>query len=120
MHRDAFCPECRGPLDEPPARFVSATKTSSEVEPAQRRHLSEYFTMPGRILVLSTIVLAAGGPGLVIVFLHDSLPAGSYPLWFFYLPVWIMLAIVFCLATVILRQMGIQVIRTPDDRQNKN
>jgi hypothetical protein len=119
MHRDAFCSECRGPLDETPAPYVPTIEAPSEVAPVRGRHVSEYFTIPGRMLVLSTLVLAFGGPWLVVHCLHDVLPSGSYPLWFFFLPIWIVLAILFFFATVILRHMRIQVFRDPNESQRQ-
>jgi hypothetical protein len=67
--------------------------------------------MPGRILVLTTIVLAVGAPWIVFLWLHDSLTPGEYPLWFFAVPVWVALAIVLALVVALFRRLGISIVR---------
>jgi hypothetical protein len=69
-------------------------------------------------LVLTTVVLATGGPWLVIMWLHDSLTPGSYPLWFFALPIWIALAFIFAVITIVLRRLGVPIIRQSDEVEN--
>jgi hypothetical protein len=113
---DAFCSECRQPLDEPRGQPIPADLSPS-VWRERKQHASEYFTMPGRILVLTTIVLAAGGPWLVFLWLHDSLRPGRYPLWFFALPIWIGLVFLFALATAVLRWLGVSVLQQPEQSE---
>ena len=87
-------------------------------------HLARYFTLPGRILVVVTVVLGAGAPIAVFWFLHDSLRPGRYPLLFFALPVWIGLAFAFAIVVAILRRMGIPILRRQEiadsDHSGKN
>ena len=113
--RDAFCSECRGPLTETSWGADGASTSSAGVRHQHVSHISEYFTMPGRILVLITIVLAVGGPWLLIGWLYDSLPTGNYPLLFFALPIWIGLALLFALTSAVLRWLGVPVFQ---DRSN--
>jgi len=116
--RDAFCPQCRRELSENHCRPLEIEDLVERARFESGRHISEYFTIPGRILVLTTVVLAAGGPWLVFMWLRDSLTPGSYPLWFFALPIWIALAFIFALATIVLRRFGVPIIRQSDEEEN--
>jgi hypothetical protein len=78
------------------------------------RHASEYFTLPGRALVLLSILLAAGGTVGYIAWAWEGLPPGSYPLWFFALPALLAAGLFFALGTGILRWFGVKVFQDPD------
>jgi hypothetical protein len=86
-------------------------KHESESQHDAGNHLAKYFTLPGRILVVVTVILAAAAPFAVFWFLNDSLTPGKYPLWFFALPVWIGLAFVFTVVIAILRRLRIPILR---------
>ena len=84
------------------------------------KHASEYFTLPGRILVLVTLVLAVGGTCLVIVWLADSLSPGRYPIWFFAMPVLLGAGIFFALCVAILKLLGIAVFKDTDQQEDSS
>jgi hypothetical protein len=112
--QDAFCPQCRGQLSENTYTTLKIDNSVTRVQYERGRHASEYFTIPGRILVLTTIVLAVGGPWLVFMWLYDTLTPGRYPLWFFALPIWVSLAFAFALTAAVFRLFGIFVFRQPE------
>lgn len=112
--RDGYCPECRRDLSESKHSLVGVRRPGTRNRP---EHISEYFTIPDRILVLVAIVLAAGGPWLVIMWLRDSLRPGWYMLWFFALPIWTILAIVFAVTVAVCRRLGIALLKQPDDQK---
>jgi len=85
--RDGFCPECRQALDEVPGPADDrgaplAVRTSPPARP-----LLEGLSVPARIVIVLSVLLAAGGTVAYVFWAIDSLPAGRYPLWFFALPV---------------------------------
>jgi hypothetical protein len=84
------------------------------------RHVSEYFTLPGRILALATLVLAIGGPFAYFAWVMDELPAGRYPLWLFAFPVLFGAALFFAAGTVLLTKLGIKVFRNPEAAEKRN
>ena len=70
---DAFCSDCRGELAESPDNPLhpDTTYLLTGIRHVSGRHASEYFTIPGRVLVISALVLAVAGPWLVILWLRD-------------------------------------------------
>jgi hypothetical protein len=78
------------------------------------RHISEYFTLPGRVLVLLTMILAAGGMVAYIVWMWDGLPQGNYPVSFFALPVFLAATLFFALGGAVLKCFGVAVFKNPD------
>jgi hypothetical protein len=78
------------------------------------KHASEYFTLPGRVLVLLTTVLATGGTAGYIAWAWDGLPPGSYPIWLFALPVLLAAGLFFALGLGVLRYFGVAVLKDPD------
>lgn len=115
ISNDAYCSECRGRLGEATGRPGSDDTLLSGGRFVRGRHAAEYFTMPGRMLVLTTIVLAVGGPWVVFLWLHDTLTPGRYPLWFFAAPIWVALGIGFALVTALLRRLGISIVRQSEE-----
>ena len=99
---DAFCSECRCPLDEPAFQREQPVETHPR---GPARQLSEIFTLTGRILVIATILLAVGGTYGVIAFFYDTLPPGRYPLWFFGMPVWVGSGLLFVVVAGLLTRM---------------
>jgi hypothetical protein len=112
---DAFCPDCRQPVDDASGGQASPIEEHPLGETRPSRHFYEHLTLAGRILLIATLVLGVGGPWMVIFWLHDSLPPGSYSLWFFTLPVLVGSALLFGLAVYALQKLGIAVFRNPDD-----
>lgn len=78
------------------------------------KHISEYFTLPGKILALLTLVLAVGGPWVYFAMVMDELPPGSYPILFFALPVMIGAVFFFAFGAMILKYFGIAVFKKDD------
>jgi hypothetical protein len=114
---DAFCPECRGSLEE--ARIPQPT--ASEGNPLRgspvNKEVGTNLTIPGRFLILVTVVVAVVGPFLLFLCVYDSLPAGGYPLWFFGIPVWFGCVIFFIVMASILRRLGIPVLRNSENAE---
>src|SRR5579871_2050475 len=93
--RDAFCPECRSPLDSGPGQPEA---TGSSLGPqgwrlsfspnrGRPRHPLESFTLPARLVIVLSIIGAFGGTAAYLYAVSDGLAPGRYPLWFFALPV---------------------------------
>jgi hypothetical protein len=74
-------------------------------------HFSERFTLPGRILVLLSMVIGVGGTFAYIYWIIDDLPAGSYPVFMFAFPVVLGAAALFGLGVLVLRSLGISILR---------
>jgi hypothetical protein len=79
------------------------------------RHASEYFTFPGRILVLLTVLLAVGGPFAYFALVWEDLPPGSYPLLLFAMPFLILAALFFGLGVAVLRWFDVKVFKDAED-----
>jgi len=79
------------------------------------RHASEFFTYPGRILVLVTVLIAVGGPFAYFAMVWEDLPPGTYPLILFAMPFIILAAFFFGLGVAVLRWLGVKVFRNPED-----
>jgi hypothetical protein len=71
-------------------------------------HVSQYFTMPGRILVLLTIVLAIGGTWVYLIV--DLLPAGRYPIFMFSVPIYLGAGLFFLIGRFVLKCFGYSVL----------
>ena len=97
--------------DLPGARIL---ETMSE-EPRPRDPLRA-FTRAGRLLVVATIIVAAGLFYWCVMFINDYFPSGRYPLAFFLIPVFIGASIFFGIVSLILRIMGIRVWRETDKK----
>ncbi len=82
------------------------------------KHASEYFTLPGRILVLLTIFLAIGGTIGYITLVWDGLPPGNYPIILFALPVLFVAGLFFALGVGVLRYFGVAVFKDPAHSSN--
>ena len=79
------------------------------------RHPSDYFTFPGRVLSLLTLVIAVGGPFAYFAWVMDDLPPGRrYPLWFFALPVLTGAGLFFAACSALLKAIGVEVFKDPD------
>jgi len=72
------------------------------------------FTFAGRLLLVLTLIIAAGVFYWYVMFVNDNLPSGSYPVAFLLIPVVIGAAIFFIVVSLILRLAGIRVWRQPD------
>src|SRR5262249_16275525 len=70
-------------------------------------HVADYFTVPGRVLVLLTLLLAVGGTWGYVAWAWDDLPTGGYPLWLFALPVLVGSGLLFALGAAALRWFGV-------------
>lgn len=73
------------------------------------KHIAEYLTIPGRILLVLTFLLTAGGLLGYVVWVWDTLAPGSYPLFFFIFPVVCGGGLFFALGVGVLKAFGIAV-----------
>lgn len=111
--RDAFCSECRGPLDEEYGQRgepLSALEQTPSVAPqsACGNPLAS-FSFSARMVIVLALFLVLGGTAAYICWSHEKLPPGSYPLAFFLLPA-IVAAGVFCVAGLaLLRVCGVPI-----------
>jgi hypothetical protein len=112
--RDGFCGECRQELSVNSNASPMADRADAVNWYKHRRHAAEYFTIPGRILVLATITLAMAGPWLIFMWLRETLTPGRYRFSFFAIPVWTFLGVAFCITAAILRRFGIAILKKPD------
>jgi hypothetical protein len=78
------------------------------------RHPSEYFTFPGKILALLTLVIAVGGPFAYFDWIMDDIRPGTYPLWLFAMPVVLLALAFFGIGVALLRWLGIKVFKDLD------
>jgi hypothetical protein len=73
--------------------------------------ISNRFTLPGRTLVLLSIVIGVGGTFAYIYWIIDDFPAGRYPVFMFAFPVVLGTAAFFGLGVLILRSFGVSILR---------
>jgi hypothetical protein len=77
------------------------------------------FTLPARAVIVSGLFLAAGGTWAYIEWSYDSLPQGSYPLFFFAMPVLLVAGVVVGLGLLALRLLGIPIYRGLPPHQDR-
>lgn len=115
---DAYCSECRGPLgdqhDAGTGRDVGIE--CPRAEPKQYgSNPFEAFSVPTRLVIVGSIVASVCGTAIFICWIYEDLPPGSYPIWFFALPV-LMAVGLFCVACLwALRLCGIPIYRRDSD-----
>jgi hypothetical protein len=116
---DAFCSECLRSLDEelsqPIDAFSSHAPPSSglplvEKNPRGSNPL-EHFSLPARIVIVMSVIAAGAGTMAYISWVHNDLPPGRYPLWFFALPVGIAAVLLCAAGLALLRVCGVPVHR---------
>lgn len=73
------------------------------------------FTLAGRLLVIASVLVAAGITYWYVFFIHDNLPSGRYPLAFVLMPALMGAGLFFGLVSLILRRCGIEVWKKPED-----
>ena len=69
----------------------------------------EKFTLPGRILILAHLLLGIGASALYIADLIPRMPAGSYPIFLFVVPVGVVCVISFFVMARILERLGVRI-----------
>ncbi len=107
--RDGFCSECGQALDEP-----AHITTSTEV-PSQERRGNRSISFAARLVILIYGALGLVGTAAYIAVSYDSLAPGSYPIWFFAMPIFFV-AFLLCMGTLfILQKFGVRVFDEPDD-----
>jgi hypothetical protein len=74
------------------------------------------FTIPARLVIVLSLIVALGGTAAYIGWVYDGLPAGSYPLWFFALPAMVAAGFLCAGGLGLLRLCGVSVFRK--DRQS--
>jgi hypothetical protein len=110
--RDGFCPECRQALDEAPALADADDPPGSAPTRPPARPLRETLSLPARIVIVLSVLLAAGGTVAYVFWAIDSLPAGRYPLWFFALPVVAAVGVLCAVGLGVMRVCGVPISRT--------
>lgn len=68
-------------------------------------------TLPGRLLLILTVVGVAFGLAGFFLWVVDDLPTGSYPVLMFVLPVLLGGAAFFAIGALVLRLVGVRVFR---------
>ena len=115
--RDAFCPDCRGPLAED---LSQGTEPSSSLRHAiaglnlksrRGRNPLENFSLPARIVIVLSVVAAVAGTAGFISRVYDDLPPGRYPLWLFAMPVAVAAGLLCAAGLSLLRACGVPVSR---------
>lgn len=95
--RCAFCSECRQPLDEQarsPNERESVFENRVRITAKQASgNPFEALSIPARLWIAFSIFAAPAGTVLVICSLYDSLPPGTYPIWFFAVPVLVVVSL---------------------------
>jgi hypothetical protein len=84
-------------------------------ENPRRKHPMEKFTIPGRLLIIATIIVAGGLFYWNVMFINANFPAGHYPIPFILIPVLIGSAIFYGIFYFILRCFGVRISRDSDD-----
>jgi hypothetical protein len=69
----------------------------------------EKLTIPGRFLLLVTVLLFAGGTWLSLNVVLEHFPSGSYPVFVILMPICIWCALFFLIAARILERCGIRI-----------
>lgn len=67
------------------------------------------YTIPTRLLLVAMIVFAIGGTGVSIFAVHESLPAGQYPILVFATPFVLVAFLGFHIGVFLLRNAGVRV-----------
>lgn len=76
------------------------------------------YTLQGRTLIVSAIVVGVAVMMAYLAWVWDSLPQGTYPIWLFAMPGLLVGAVYFALGVVAFRLLGIRILkdRDRDDR----
>jgi hypothetical protein len=70
----------------------------------------EKFTLPGRLLVIFTMILFGSSIYYVLIYAADTFPTGRYPMWFFIIPVGVGCVLFFGLVVWVLKLCGVKVL----------
>lgn len=112
---DAFCSQCFGSLTDEPSQpsaqqttYVTPART---VPPEEVTPLLARFSLPARLVIVGSILGAASGTVAYTTWLTSGLPGGSYPLWFFMLPVFAGGALLCAAGLRLLRWLGVPLYR---------
>jgi hypothetical protein len=71
-------------------------------------------SLPARVVIVLCIIGAVGATAGYISWAHDSLPSGSYPLWFFALPIVVVAGLVCGAGLAVLWAGGVPIYRNDD------
>ena len=100
--KDAFCSFCHAPLES------EATLEGPAGEPSPAL---PGFTRTARVVIVLCVLASAGGTAAYIDWAWDGLPTGSYPLWFFAIPVFALGAGLAVAVLAVLRACGVRIFR---------
>jgi len=87
-----------------------------EAEPEDNL-IKRWLTIPGRLLLILTIIGFAAAFYFLFLASVPLLPPGRYPLWFWVLPTGLGSAAVFGIAAMVLESIGVKVFRRVNQSQ---
>lgn len=79
--------------------------------------IKQWLTVPGRLLLILTMVGFASAFYFLFLASIPLLPPGRYPIWFWVLPIGLGFAAVFGVTAMFLEVVGIKVFRRDDQRR---
>ena len=78
---------------------------------------ADWLTLPGRLLLVLTVIGFAGGYVWYTVRGLESLPSGRYPIVFFAFPVLLAAAVFFFVVAFLLERLGVRIYRRRSGRR---
>ena len=75
---------------------------------------ADWLTVPGRLLLIFTLIGFGGGFTWYTLWALETLPSGSYPFLFFVFPVLLAAAVFFFATAFLLERLGIRIYRRRD------
>jgi hypothetical protein len=109
--RDAFCSECFQPLEDASSRGGKARSSASPGLLRKGGNPLGMFSVPARVVIVLSILGAAGGTLAYLTWASDTLPPGRYPFWFFALPVLVAAGLLCGIGLAVLRACGVSIYR---------
>ena len=82
-----------------------------EDDPSNESPVARWLTIPGRLLLILTLLAFAGGFTLYVIAVAGDLPPGRYPVAVFILPVLVGAAGFFAAAAFVLERLGVRIYR---------
>lgn len=90
---------------------MSARAPDGDPRPEELSPVIKAFTVPGRILLIATVLFGVATFVIYVSWVVPDLPAGSYPLFMFLIPVALGHLILFLVAAWILERLGVKIYR---------
>ncbi len=83
----------------------------SDEQPEHRAGPIEWLTVPGRLLLIGTIIAWAAGLYWYVAITLPNLPSGRYPVIFWVVPVLLAAFFFFLAAAFVLERLGVKIYR---------